>query len=293
MDNFSNFSAWHYRSKLTALFFAKNNINWNSEQALEYFNKDLDKFTHAVFTDPKDQSPWNYNYWMIKNLTPIYIERIIYDNENGIKVKFSDIIRYKDIIECQIQDENNELQLINDITSENNNDYSDSIVIKIPENTLCTKSKIILSRKSVLLSLDELIQNLSLKDGEKTPLAFNNLCFSRYNLDFPKTIFTISEDKSVKYDPQSGGLLSHQRGLLESQLENIEKLLSTSQDFLEQAHSRKAQLLIILYFNELNNEKKKELLDSIIIQYEELEKNSKRLSKMYLEFLNKFTKLKQ
>jgi geranylgeranyl transferase type-2 subunit alpha len=71
--SFSNFSAWHYRSKLIPLHFEHNDIDWNSKPAFEYFKKDLEFITNAIYTDPKDQSPWNYHYWIISNLIPFYV----------------------------------------------------------------------------------------------------------------------------------------------------------------------------------------------------------------------------
>ena len=77
--NCSNFSAWHYRSKLIPLFFQMNNIDWNSEEALNYFKTDLELITNAVYTDPKDQSPWTYHLWIVNNLTPVRVSRIIFN----------------------------------------------------------------------------------------------------------------------------------------------------------------------------------------------------------------------
>ncbi len=71
--NLSNFSAWHYRSKLIPIYFNLNKILWNSNAALDFFKLDLELITNAVYTDPKDQSPWNYHLWIINNLTPIYV----------------------------------------------------------------------------------------------------------------------------------------------------------------------------------------------------------------------------
>jgi len=71
--NCSNFSAWHYRSKLIPLYFMMNKIKWNSEDALNYLLTDLELIINAVFTDPKDQSPWNYHLWIVNNVTPPYV----------------------------------------------------------------------------------------------------------------------------------------------------------------------------------------------------------------------------
>jgi geranylgeranyl transferase type-2 subunit alpha len=76
--NCSNFSAWHYRSKLITIYFQLYGKDWNSEDALSYFKTDLELITNAVYTDPKDQSPWNYHSWIINNLSPPYVINYIY-----------------------------------------------------------------------------------------------------------------------------------------------------------------------------------------------------------------------
>lgn len=40
---------------------------------LEKVRSDLDLLQHAVFTDPKDQSSWNYHEWLISLILPIQI----------------------------------------------------------------------------------------------------------------------------------------------------------------------------------------------------------------------------
>ena len=52
--NFSNFSAWTFRTKLYPVLFGVDQI------PTEELKKDLALLKHAFFTDPKDQSPWNY-----------------------------------------------------------------------------------------------------------------------------------------------------------------------------------------------------------------------------------------
>ena len=71
--NLSNFSAWHYRSRLIPIYFKLNKRDWNEEESLNYFKLDLELITNAVYTDPKDQSPWTYHLWIIQNLTPITV----------------------------------------------------------------------------------------------------------------------------------------------------------------------------------------------------------------------------
>ena len=39
----------------------------------EQIRADLKRLKHAFFTDPKDQSPWNYHEWLISLVSPIQI----------------------------------------------------------------------------------------------------------------------------------------------------------------------------------------------------------------------------
>jgi geranylgeranyl transferase type-2 subunit alpha len=74
--NFSNYSAWHYRSKLLPQLYSRLP---RSEQdlknpypiPLDKIKEDLALLKHAFFTDPKDQSPWNYHEWLISLLSPV------------------------------------------------------------------------------------------------------------------------------------------------------------------------------------------------------------------------------
>ena len=54
--SFSNFSAWHYRSKLLDL--AGDGIA----------QREMELVLNAVFTDPIDVSSWIYHRWLIANI---------------------------------------------------------------------------------------------------------------------------------------------------------------------------------------------------------------------------------
>lgn len=65
--NFSNYSAWHYRGKLMPKLYKGETYTIPLTQIVA----DLGLLKHAFFTDPNDQSPWNYHEWLISLVTPI------------------------------------------------------------------------------------------------------------------------------------------------------------------------------------------------------------------------------
>ena len=70
--NFSNYSAWHYRGKLMPLIHA-DQADGVYALPLDLIKEDLKRLKHAFFTDPKDQSPWNYHEWLISLISPIQV----------------------------------------------------------------------------------------------------------------------------------------------------------------------------------------------------------------------------
>ena len=65
--NFSNYSAWHYRAKLMPRLVDMNGLNFNPLYPIPLASifEDFAMLKHAFFTDPKDQSPWNYHEWLL------------------------------------------------------------------------------------------------------------------------------------------------------------------------------------------------------------------------------------
>ena len=45
--------------------------------------QDMDMLKHAFFTDPNDQSPWNYHEWLISLVTPIQVVALKVVSENN------------------------------------------------------------------------------------------------------------------------------------------------------------------------------------------------------------------
>ncbi|KAF7459399.1 Geranylgeranyl transferase type-2 subunit alpha [Cryptosporidium felis] len=59
--NFSNYSAWYQRTLLA------NDIHFNN---IEHFKKELELVHTAIYTEPNDQSIWQYYSWLIEDFFP-------------------------------------------------------------------------------------------------------------------------------------------------------------------------------------------------------------------------------
>jgi len=57
--NFSNYSSWHYRSKLIECLYSEAQVD------SDIFKRELDLIENALFTDPNDQSAWIYEKWLL------------------------------------------------------------------------------------------------------------------------------------------------------------------------------------------------------------------------------------
>ena len=79
--NFSNYSAWHYRGKLMPII--KSDSDNPYALPLSVIQEDFSSLKHAYFTDPKDQSPWNYHAWLMSLISPIQVVAIRYIPESA------------------------------------------------------------------------------------------------------------------------------------------------------------------------------------------------------------------
>ncbi|KAH3679926.1 hypothetical protein WICMUC_000669 [Wickerhamomyces mucosus] len=63
-SNFSNFSAWHNRSKLIPVLL-KSKPTTEFDDVLSFLKKELYLLKNAIYTDPEDQSAWIYLRWLL------------------------------------------------------------------------------------------------------------------------------------------------------------------------------------------------------------------------------------
>ncbi|KAI9852441.1 MAG: Rab geranylgeranyltransferase [Thelocarpon superellum] len=66
--NLSNFSAWHYRSKLTPRLLQERQADGEARRA--FLAHELETILTALYTDPFDQSVWFYHAWLMSTILP-------------------------------------------------------------------------------------------------------------------------------------------------------------------------------------------------------------------------------
>jgi geranylgeranyl transferase type-2 subunit alpha len=260
--NFSNFSAWHYRTKLIPIYFANNNIKWNNENALNYFNNDLELLKKAFYTDPKDQSPWNYHYWIFNNFSPIYVEDINLNN-NEVNVKYSNVFKIREVLNEKY------FEILN------KEEFNDCVNIKLNFNDC----------KEIIVKNKEIEKINFCFDG--LSLIVNKICFTKENLNLPEIKFFKDNNNEIKYEIIMNNVEEFQKNFFKNQLEMIKELINNSKDvFIENAHLRLAQIYNIFY----QIEKKDEFKELELNEYKILKEKSKRMKNMYKTILENFNK---
>ena len=274
--NFSNFSAWLYRSKLIPIYFLHHNIKWNTKEALDFFKNDLELIKKAIYTDPKDQSPWNYLSWIITNFSPLYIKDIKLEENNILNIRYSNVFKINSLLEISGNSENYELL--------NKEEFSAQIKIKIKNIENIGDGKIIILNKNI----DKI--NIGF-DG--LSLVTNKICFTKENLTLPTITVFKGENEKVEYKIEMNNVQEFQMEFLNNQLEMIKELIKVSPDFfIENGHAHLVELYKIFYEvhrrsnNEKEKEKAKEDKNNQIEQLKILKQKSKRMNTMYATLLS-------
>ena len=273
--NFSNFSAWLYRSKLIPIYFIQHNIKWNTKEALDFFKDDLELIKKAIYTDPKDQSPWNYLSWIITNFSPLYIKDIALDDKNLLTIKYSNVFKINSLLEISGNEKNYELL--------NKEEFSSEIKIQINNVENFGDEKIVIHNKQI----DKI--NIGF-DG--LSLVTNKICFTKENLTLPTVTVSKGESGKLEYKIEMNNVQDFQLEFLNSQLGVIKELIKLSPDFfIENGHAHLVELYKIFYQihkrsqNEEEKKKAQEDKNNEIEQLKLLQKKSKRMNTMYSTLL--------
>lgn len=76
-SNFSNYSAWHNRSKLVPAYLE----GFTSEERREFLRTEIKYSTQAIYIDPDDQSAWLYHQWLVtstREIVPDFSDEELY-----------------------------------------------------------------------------------------------------------------------------------------------------------------------------------------------------------------------
>ena len=273
MMNFSNFSAWLYRSKLVPIYFVHNNIKWNTKEALDLFRDDLDMIKKAIYTDPKDQSPWNYLSWIITNFSPMYIKNIILEENNILTIQYSNVFKIESLLDILGNEKYYTLLNIEEFSSE--------IKIQLNNSENWNEEKLIIQNKNI----DKV--NFGF-DG--LSLITNKICFTKENLSLPTITITKTKEEKFIYNIEMNNVKEFQLEFLEKQLNEINELIKVSPDyFIENGHAHLAELYKIFYQIHRRDEKTKEKAEedkkNEIAQLKLLQEKSKRMNNMYSTIL--------
>ena len=266
--NFSNFSAWLYRSKLIPIYFVQHNIKWNTKEALDFFKDDLELIKKAIYTDPKDQSPWNYLSWIITNFSPMYIKNIILEN-NLLTIEYSNVFKIESLLEITGEAKNYNLL--------NKEEFSSEIKIQLNNPETWGEEKIIIQNKNI----DKV--NIGF-DG--LSLVTNKICFTKENLSLPTITISKNEEGKIIYNIEMNNVKDFQLEFLKKQLEEINELIKVSPDyFIENGHAHLAELYKIFYqIHRRNKDSKEKAIEdkkNEISQLTLLQQKSKRMNNMY------------
>ncbi|CAO3691655.1 unnamed protein product [Umbelopsis ramanniana] len=104
-QSFSNYSAWHYRSKVLPSILK----DMTDEERTAIGKKELDLIKNALYTEPDDQSAWLYYWWLVGRV-PSHVEIVgaySVPNTSSLFVVFNDEVQLAGDIAVQDEQNNN------------------------------------------------------------------------------------------------------------------------------------------------------------------------------------------
>ncbi|KAK9896279.1 rab-protein geranylgeranyltransferase [Cystobasidium minutum MCA 4210] len=106
--SFSNYSAWHYRSKLMEKILSEVE---SSEEREKMLDQEFDLVKQALYTDPDDQSAWIYHRWLTRGADVSIIKREVgviqelLELEPESKWCLDSLVYYQKLLMSHMQDE--------------------------------------------------------------------------------------------------------------------------------------------------------------------------------------------
>ncbi|KAJ6500469.1 hypothetical protein C8R45DRAFT_977826 [Mycena sanguinolenta] len=99
-SNFSNFSAWHRRTKILSSLWGSGTLDYSKSK-----EKEFDLVRNAMYTDPNDQSVWIYHRWLMvtgddKDVLDreIAIIQELLDEQSDSKWCMESLVHYKQLL---------------------------------------------------------------------------------------------------------------------------------------------------------------------------------------------------
>ncbi|CAO3643970.1 unnamed protein product [Cunninghamella blakesleeana] len=102
-QSFSNYSAWHQRSKLLPRIVS----SMTEDEKNQIAKDELELIKPAIYTDPDDQSAWLYYWWLVgKAPSPVtFLGAYKWENEPTIIIGFNDDVRFIELPIVRSQNE--------------------------------------------------------------------------------------------------------------------------------------------------------------------------------------------
>lgn len=97
--DFSNFSAWHNRTKLIPILLESKPTS-QFESSLGFLQQELTYLKNAMYTDPQDQSVWIYLRWLLTS--DIFIEKL--DQKTYIEILNQELTNVKELNQLEKED---------------------------------------------------------------------------------------------------------------------------------------------------------------------------------------------